>query len=128
MRYINRFWLAPFLTILLGCVIFCTDDNPVNIDTTPNPPQGVIGYPEYSNLQGNPILMTLLWTGPSGVSADGYNVYRRIGDGDFVKLNDAPISESWYISSGINAVILHYVDLDYDILSDQMYTYYVTAV
>jgi hypothetical protein len=68
----------------------------------------------------------LMWVdGP--IAADMYNVYRKIDDGSYEKINPEPVGKSRMFDIPSAPIGLWFVDTDFDIESTSLHSYYVVA-
>ncbi len=90
------------------------------------PPQNLIGIPMH--IDDGPLQIVLVWTDSLRELTFGYNIYRTIGDGSPVKLNESLVVEM-PLGPGVESVwVLAYFDATLDTLSLETHRYYVTAV
>jgi len=119
--------ITAALLFIAALVLFvvCSDDSPTGTTTgPPNPPENVYGMPTTFNDQS---VIALGWM-PGSRTVDGYDIYRRQAGGDFVKLNDTPITGE-PIDPDPGADILYYfMDEQYDSTSTDLHQYYIIAV
>ena len=78
----------------------------------PQPPAGLVAVPGEGF--SAPLSVDLSWEPNAEMDLLGYNVYRRTGSGEFLRLNADPVSVSAY--------------RDAKVVAGQLYTYRVTAV
>jgi len=114
--------LISVIVIGLAFHLSCSD-NPVDAEN-PGPPLGVVGM----KASLGQVTMFFMWTSDAGTTSGKYNIYRKIADGDFEKLNDELIRAMDFGPGTGYPKALGYMDDECVLDSDDEHRYYVTAV
>jgi hypothetical protein len=110
-----------FLITCLGMLISCSKDNGTGNDDTipPSAPEGLFGL--IADMEGTSLDMLLMWVQGNEDDLDGYNVYKKVGDNEFQKINTILVSYDEEMGC-------LFVDNNFDEVSLHNHSYYVVAV
>jgi len=136
MKNLKQIWFILALTVGIFLLYGCGGDDDVVEPTEPPPPA--------ANLFGAPVslfndlgaedsafvdaYMLLFWTDADSGNTGSYNIYRKIDDGDPVKLNSSWVEASPLGPEDYHPKTLWFADTTYDSTSAQTYRYFVKAV